>query len=105
MQVLNYFNEKGRHHRKIFNRLQVLIDFKLSTCLNINMPNTSRKNNHDQDINHYLNAQANWRSNRGDVHFLMKRLKKNERKKNIEKLIFLMTAISVLVISGIIISF
>jgi len=69
------------------------------------MPNTSRKNNHDQDINHYLNAQANWRSNRGDVHFLMKRLKKNERKKNKETLIFLMTVISVLVISGIIISF
>ena len=69
------------------------------------MPNTSRKNNHDQDINPYLNAQANWRSNRGDVHFLMKRLKKNERKKNKETLIFLMTVISVLVISGIIISF
>ena len=105
MQVLNYFNEKGRHHRKIFNRLQVLIDFKLSACLNINMPNTSRKNNLDQNINPYLNEQANWRSNRGDVHFLMKRLKKNERKKNKETLIFLMTVISVLVISGIIISF
>ena len=69
------------------------------------MPNTSRKNNLDQNINPYLNTQENWRSNRGDVHFLMKRLKKNERKKNKEKLIFLVTAISVLVISGIIISF
>ena len=69
------------------------------------MPNTSRKNNLDQNINPYLNTQANWRSNRGDVHFLMKRLKKNERKKNKETLIFLMTVISVLVISGIIISF
>ena len=107
MQVLNYFNEKGRHHRKIFNRLQVLIDFKLSACLNINMPNTntSRKTNLNQNINPYLNTQVNWRSNRGDVQFLMKRLKKNERKKNNEKLIFLMTAIGVLVISGIIISF
>ena len=105
MQVLNYFNEKGRHHRKIFNRLQVLIDFKLSACLNINMPNTSRKKNLDQNIYPYLNAQANWRSNRGDVHFLMKRLKKNERKKNNKKFIFVMTAISFLVIFGIIISF
>ena len=105
MQVLNYFNEKGRHHRKIFNRLQVLIDFKLSACLNINMPNTSRKKNLDQNIYSYLNAQANWRSNRGDVNFLMKRLKKNEQKKNKEKLIFMVTAISVLVISGIIFSF
>ena len=69
------------------------------------MPNTSRKNNLDQNINPYLNTQANWRSNRGDVHFLMKRLKKNERKKNKEQFVFLMTAISVLVISGIIISF
>ena len=105
MQVLNYFNEKGRHHRKIFNRLQVLIDFKLSACLNISMPNTSRKSNLNQNINPYLNTQANWRSNRGDVHFLMKRLKDNEQKKNKEKIMFVVTAISVLVISGIIISF
>ena len=69
------------------------------------MPNTGRKNNHDQDINPYLNSQANWRSNRGDVHFLMKRLKDNEQKKNKEKIMFVVTAISVLVISGIIISF
>ena len=41
----------------------------------------------------------------GDVDFLMKRLKKNEQKKNKEKLIFMVTAISVLVISGIIFSF
>ena len=69
------------------------------------MPNTSRKNNHDQDINHYLNAQANWRSNRGDVHFLLKRLKENQQKEDKEKLILVVTVISVFVISGIIISF
>ena len=69
------------------------------------MPNTSRKNNLDQNINPYLNTQMNWRSNRGDVSFLMKRLKKNEKKKNNEKLIFMVTAISILVISGIIFSF
>ena len=69
------------------------------------MPNTRRKSNPDQNINPYLNKQMNWRSNRGDVHFLMKRLKKNEQKKNKEKLIFMVTAISVLVISGIIFSF
>ena len=69
------------------------------------MPNTSRKNNLEQNINPYLNTQANWRSNRGDVHLLMKRLKKNEQKENNEKLIFVVTAISVLVIFGIIISF
>ena len=69
------------------------------------MPNTSRKTNLNQNISPYLTTQVNWRSNRGDVHFLMKRLKKNERKKNKEQFVFLMTAISVLVISGIIISF
>ena len=105
MQIFKLFFEKGRHHKKLFNKLQVLIDFKPAACLNIKMPNTSRKKNLDQNIYPYLNAQANWRSNRGDVHFLMKRLKKNERKKNKETLIFLMTVISVLVISGIIISF
>jgi len=35
----------------------------------------------------------------------MKRLKENEQKENKKKLIFVVTAISVLVISGIIISF
>ena len=69
------------------------------------MPNTSKKNNFDQNINPYLNTQMNWRSNRGDVHFLMKRLKENEKKKNKGKFIFVVTTISVLVISGIIISF
>ena len=69
------------------------------------MPNTRRKNNLNQNINSYLNTQLKWRSNRGDVHFLMKRLKENEQKKNKEKIIYVTTAICVLVISGIIISF
>ena len=69
------------------------------------MPNTSRKNNLDQNINPYLNVQANWRSNRGDVHSLMKRLKKNKQRQDKEKLIFMATVVGVLVISGIIISF
>ena len=69
------------------------------------MPNTSRRSNLNRNINLYLNSQANLKSNRGDVNFLMKRFKKNEQKKNKEKLIFMVTAISVLVISGIIFSF
>ena len=85
--------------------MQVLIDFKFSACLNINMPNTRRRSNLNQNINPYLNKLANWRSNRGNVHLLMKKLKKSEKKENKEKLIFVVTAISVLVISGIIISF
>ena len=105
MQVFKPFYEKVKYHIKIFNRLQVLVDFKLSTCLNINMPNTSRKTNLNQNINPYLTTQVNWRSNRGDVQFLMKRLKENEQKENKKKLIFVVTAISVLVISGTIISF
>ena len=85
--------------------MQVLIDFKFSACLNINMPNTRRRSNLNQNINPYLNKLANWRSNRGNVHLLMKKLKKSEKKENKEKLIFVVTAISVLVISGVIISF
>ena len=69
------------------------------------MPNTSGKGNLNRNISPYLNTQTNWRSNRGDVNFLVKRLKKNEKKKDKEKLIFMATAISILVISGIIISF
>ena len=69
------------------------------------MPNTSRRSNLNRNINLYLNSKVIWSSNRGDVNFLMKRLKKNEQKKNKEKLIFMVTAISVLVISGIIFSF
>ena len=69
------------------------------------MPNKSRKTILTKKISTYLNAQDNWRSNRGDVHFLMKRLKKNEQKANNEKFVFVLTAISVLIISGIIISF
>ena len=82
-----------------------MIDFKFSACLNINMPNTSRRSNLNRNIDLYLNSKVNWRSNRGDVNFLMKRLKKNEQKKNKEKIIFMTTAISALVISGIIFSF
>ena len=69
------------------------------------MSNASEKSKLDQNIDPYLNAQANWRSIRGDVNFLMKRLKKNKQRKDKEKLIFMGTLIGVLVISGIIISF
>ena len=69
------------------------------------MPNTSGKGNLNRNISPYLNTQTNWRSNRGDVNFLVKRLKKDEKKKDKEKLIFMATVISILVISGIIISF
>ena len=69
------------------------------------MSNANKKINLDQNIDPHLNVQVNWRSNRGDVHFLMKRLKKNKQRKDKEKLIFMATVIGVLVISGIIISF
>ena len=69
------------------------------------MPNTDRKNNLKRNITSYLNTQANWRSKRGDVNFLKKRLKENEQKENKKKLVLTVTVISVLVISGIIISF
>ena len=69
------------------------------------MSNASEKSNLDQNIVAQLNAQANWRSNRGDINIFMKRLKKNKQRKDKEKLIFMGKLIGVLVISGIIISF
>ena len=69
------------------------------------MPNPKEKNNLEQDFNLYLDSQANWRSNRGDVQSLIKRLKENKQKEDNGKFIFMATAIGVLVISGIIISF
>ncbi|MBO6489535.1 MAG: hypothetical protein HVK25_02540 [Pelagibacteraceae bacterium] len=65
----------------------------------------SVKRNIDQNNLPYLSVQANWRSNRGNVQLLMRRLKENNRKENNGKFIFLTTTISILVISGIIISF
>ena len=66
------------------------------------MSNGSGKSSPDQNIDSYINSQVNWRADRGDVQFLMKRLKDNKRKENKGKFIFLMSAISILVISGII---
>ena len=85
--------------------MQFLIDLKFFTCLNTKMSNGSGKSSPDQNIDSYINSQVNWRADRGDVQFLMKRLKDNKRKENSEKFIFVATAISILVISGIIISF
>ena len=85
--------------------MQVLIDFQLFACLNITMPNMNRKNSLDETIDPYLEAEASWRSNRGDVKTLMKRLKENKQKENKEKFFFVVTVIGILLISGIIISF
>ncbi len=65
----------------------------------------SKKRNIDQNILPYLNIQANRRSDRGNIQLLMRRLRENNRKENNGKFIFVTTAISILVISGIIISF
>ena len=65
----------------------------------------SEKKNIEQSIFPSLGVQANWRSGRGDVQSLMRRLKENKRKENNGKFIFVTTAISILIISGIIISF
>ena len=69
------------------------------------MSNMREKKNLDKNILPYLSVQANWRSNRGDVQSLMRRLKESKRKEDNEKFIFVATTISILVISGIIISF
>ncbi len=65
----------------------------------------SEKKNLDQNILPLLSVQTNWRSDRGNVQSLMRRLKENKRKENNGKFFFVTTAISILVISSIIISF
>jgi len=65
----------------------------------------TKKRNIDQNILPHLNLQANWRSGKGNIQLLMRRLRENNRKENNGKFIFVTTAISVFVISGIIISF
>jgi len=65
----------------------------------------SEKNNIDQNINPKLSVHANWRPNKGNVQLLMRKLRENNRKENNGRFIFVTTAISILVISGIIISF
>jgi hypothetical protein len=82
-----------------------LIDLIFFTCLNIEISKMSKKENIDQNIHPYLNMRANWRPGRGNIQILMRRLRENNRKENNGKFIFVTTAISVLVISGIIISF
>ena len=51
---------------------------------------SNEEKNPDQNTVPYLSAQANWRSNRGDVQSLMRRLKENERKENNGKFILLL---------------
>ncbi len=65
----------------------------------------SEKKNLDQNILPLLSVQTNWESDRGNVQSLMRRLKENKRKENNGKFIFATAAISIFVISGIIISF
>ena len=82
-----------------------MIDLIFFTCLNAEVSNMSKEKNIDQNIHPCLNEQVNWRSNRVNVQLLMRRLRENNRKENNGKFIFVTTAISILVISGIIISF
>jgi N-acetylglutamate synthase-like GNAT family acetyltransferase len=86
-------------------KLQFLIDLIFFTCLNIKVLNMSEKKNTEQSILPCLAVQPNWRSDRENVQSLMRRLKENKRKENIGRFIFMTTAISIFVISGIIISF
>ncbi len=63
------------------------------------------KKSADKNVISNLNLNANWGLKRGNVHSLMKKVKENKKKENKEKVLFVASAISILVISGIIISF
>jgi hypothetical protein len=69
------------------------------------MPSTNRRNDLEQNALPYLNVKTNWKSKKGDVRFLIRRLKENQQKQNKEKIILFLSVISIVLISGIIISF
>ena len=66
---------------------------------------SNEEKNPDQNTVPYLSTLPNWKSNRGDVHILMKRLKRKEKKESKEKFFFAAATIGILLVSGIIISF
>ena len=67
------------------------------------MQNTKESNKAAQEI--YPYTDTNPKSDSGYVYFLKERIKKNEQKEKKEQIIFVIVAISFLIISGIIISF
>lgn len=69
------------------------------------MPNMNRGSNIGQNAHFGTRLDNKWRSLRGDINILKRRLKENQKKKNKGKFILVTTLISVLFISGIIISF
>ena len=82
-----------------------MIDFKFFACFNNKMINQNRRGKLVQNFYPYLNTGTNFKSSSRYYNYLLKKLKKKEHKENKEKFIFFMGVISVLVISGIIISF
>ena len=70
------------------------------------MLNLNRRSNVVQNFSPYLKKKKTvFKSGNGYFNYFLKRLKKKEYKENREKFIFLVTIISVLFISGIIVSF
>ena len=84
-----------------------MIDFIFIGWLNKQMLNSHRGYKIIQSIHPVskTGVVTNSPSRDGYINSLMKRLKRKEQKEKKEKLFFLMTAISALVISGIIVSF
>ena len=84
-----------------------MIDFEVIACLNIIMPNTntSGKSGLGSGLRSNSDMASNWNHKKGNIHFLLKKLKENRKKKVKEKFILSMSVIGLLVISGIIISF
>ena len=69
------------------------------------MQKTSRKSDYDQSIGYALNVRRQWSPFKGDINFLKKRLKESQKKKTKEKFIFTAVLVTVVLVSGIIISF
>ena len=88
-----------------FNRLQVLIDFILLACFNKDMRKIIRQSNFVRGVNLSTNVGEGVNYKKKDFLFFIRRLRNDEQKERREKFIYMMTVVSVLVISGIIVSF
>ena len=69
------------------------------------MPNATKRSTFNQNNNLYLKTETKFKSTKGNVHFLMQRLRKKEQKDSKEKFFLIVATIGFFIISGIVISF
>ena len=99
---------KNNENSSIF-RVQVLIDFMLFTCLNIIMRNENVRYKAIQSANPNITSGTSqglkFKAGGLYTNYFLERLKRRKYRENKEKFILLAAAISIFIISGIVVSF